>query len=251
VKKTFVVAVVATLFSLALAQDSKTLPPAAIGQKVISPAIPGRPPLMAPDWQPKPPSLPFCPPKTCLYYAGDFESSTSSADALFNANDTGLSLEGQAWVGVKPARASLITGSTFNELFTPGFAGTNPAVFQAQTGITTGNPGKLICNTVGNATLTVYGESDFGLVQSSYTIKKLKKACRVQVGSAGATYVNLLPTSSNGYGYVVNTDSTNHVGWTNDADDCYFDGTAFNADYVPCITQGSFDLLSIALTGKP
>ena len=250
-KTIFLVAMLATLFSLASAQDARTLPPAAIGQRVVSPAIPGRPPLMAPDWQPNPPSLPFCPPKTCLYYAGDFESSESAADALFNANDTGLSLEGQAWVGVKPTRVALVTGSTFNELFTAGFAGTNPAVFQTQTGITTGNPGKLICETSGNATLTVYGESDFGLVQSSYTVKKLKKACKVQAGSKGATYVNLLPASDNGYGYLVNTDSTNHVGWTNDADDCYFNGTAFNVEYVPCTTQGTFDLLSIALTGKP
>lgn len=45
-----------------------------------------------------------------------------------------------------------------------------------------------------------YGESDFGLVQYSYTVKKLTKACKVQPGSKWATYVNLVPTSSNGYG---------------------------------------------------
>lgn len=250
VKRIFVASMVTMLCSLALAQNNKTLPPVAIGEKVIAPAIPGRAPLMAPDWHIKPPSIPFCPAKSCLYYGGDFDSSNSDADALFNANDTALSLEGQGWIGVKPARAAVITGATFNELFTAGFVGTNPVVFQAQTGITTGNPGKLICDTGGNATMTVYGEADFGLVQYSYTIKKLTNACKVQAGSKGATYVNLLPSSSNGYGYLVNTDSTNHVGWANDPDDCYFNGAAFNVAYVPCDTRGTFEFLSIALTGR-
>ena len=40
-------ALVAALCSLVSAQDTKALPPAAISQKVIAPAIPGRPPISA------------------------------------------------------------------------------------------------------------------------------------------------------------------------------------------------------------
>lgn len=196
-------------------------------------------------------NLPFCPPKTCLYYGGDFESSNSGADGLLNAHDTGGSNgpDGQVWVGVKPAKRTSITGSTFNEFFTSGFIGTNPTSFQAQTGITTGNAGKLICNTSGNATMKLYGEGDFGFNQYSYTVKKLKKACKVQVGKRGATYVNMLPTSANGYGFLANTDGTNHKGWSNDPNDCYFNDVPFDLHYVSCSTQGTFTLMSIALTG--
>ncbi len=249
-KMIFAAALVAALCSLVSAQDTKTLPPIAIGQKVIAPAIPGRPPLMAPDWNMKPSKYPpFCPKKTCLYYAGDFDSTDSNANGLFNANDSSAGLDGQVWVGVLPTKAATITGSTFNEFFTSGYSGTNPTPFQIQTGITTGNAGKITCNTSGNATMVTYGESDFGLVQFSYTIKKLKKSCNVKNGKKGASYVNLLPTSSNGYGYLVDTNGTGHIGWPNDPNDCYFNGAAFGVTYGSCNSQGTFELLSIALTG--
>jgi hypothetical protein len=243
-------ALVAALCSLVSAQDTKTLPPAAISQKVIAPAIPGRPPLMAPDWSIKPSKYPpFCPKKTCLYYAGDFDSNGSNADGLFNANDSGDGIEAQVWVGVLPTKAATITGSTFNQFFVPGFTGTNPTPFQIRTGITTGKAGKLTCNTSGNATMVAYGESDFGFVQYSYTIKKLKKACEVKSGKQGASYVNMLPTSSNSYGYLASTDGAGHVGWPNDPNDCYFNGAVFGDTYQPCSSQGSAEFLSIALTG--
>jgi hypothetical protein len=199
-------------------------------------------------------SLPFCPSKTCLYYAGDFDSTDSSANGLYNANDTSTGLDGQTWVGVKPPKAATVTGATFNQFFTSGFVGTNPTPFQTQIGMYQGVFGKLVCNTSGNATLRQYGESDFGLVQYSYTIKKLAKACKIAkpTDRYPSTYVNLLPTSANGYGYVVNVEDAkpkNHRGWTNDLDDCYFNGGVFGGPW-NCNTQGTFDELSIALTGK-
>ena len=249
-KVIFAIALVVALCSLVSAQDTKTLPPVAIGQKVIAPAIPGRPPLMAPDWNIKPAKYPpFCPKKTCLYYAGDFESTDSNANGLFNAFDTGARLEGQAWIGVLPTKAATITGSTFNQFFISGFSGTNPTPFEIQTGITNGKAGEIVCKTSGNATLVTYGESDFGLIQSSYTIKKLTTACSVQLGKSGASYVNMVPTSTNSYGYLVNTNGIGHIGWPNDPNDCYFNGSDFGVLYGSCNSQGSFGLLSIALTG--
>jgi hypothetical protein len=210
---------------------------------------------MASDWVVPRTKIPFCPRKTCLYYAGDFDSSDSNAGALFNANDPDDGLEGQTWVGVKPTAAALITGTTFNEFFTASFIGTNSTPFKARTGITTGNAGKLICNTSGHSVLVPYLQADFGLVQYSVVVKKLKKACKVQVGTKGATYVNLLPTDNGfagygGYGYLASTDGTNHKGWPNDPNDCYFNGAAFGVNYGSCSGQGSgLTLFSIALTG--
>jgi len=243
----FLAALVAALFSLASAQNTKALPPVALNPTAI--AIPAHP-LVAPDSMKPGKYPPFCPKKDCLYYAGDFGSSDSDANGLFNADDTGAGEEGQVWVGVLPTKAASITGSTFNEFLSSGYSGTNPTPFYAATGLSTGNAGKVICNTSGNATITVYGEGDFGFTQYSYTIKKLKKACKVQPEKKkAATYINLLPTSADGYGYLVNTDGQDHVGWPEDPNACFFNGSIFGDDYVACSTQGGFTLMSIALTG--
>ena len=44
----------------------------------------------------------------------------------------------------------------------------------------------------------------------------------------------------------------NHYGWKNDLNHCFFNGTIENEDYdyVTCNSQGAFNELSIALTGK-
>jgi hypothetical protein len=202
-------------------------------------------------------NLPFCPPKTCLYYAGDFDSTNSAANGLLNYFYDGGDF-GQVWVGVKPPKTATATGVTFNEFFTFAFAGTNPTPFQTQFNIVEGSGGILICNTSGTATMKQYGESDFGYVQYSYTVKKLKGRCKVQPGSKGPTYVSLLPTTSNDsdVAYLVNVEDArpkNHRGWKNDRNDCYLNG---DGEYFweTCDSQGigstGFSELSIALTGE-
>jgi hypothetical protein len=204
-----------------------------------------------------PKSLPFCPPNTCLYYAGDFNSAASNANGLLNTNYDNGQTQGQVFVGVKPPKAAIVTGVTFNQFFTAGFSGTNPTPFQTQVGIVQGSGGTVVCTTSGHAVLTQYGESDFGLIQYSYTVKKLRHACKVQAGKKGATYISLLPVSSNGYGYVADVEDMkpkHHRGWKNDLDDSYFQGSEYS--YQPtwgssgaCAGNGC-DLFSIALTGK-
>ncbi len=67
--------------------------------------------------------MPFCPPRTSLFYAGDFDTTDSNANGLYNSNHAGV--YGATWVGVKPPKAATVTGATFNQLFTSGFTGTN------------------------------------------------------------------------------------------------------------------------------
>ena len=124
------------------------------------------------------------------------------APGLLNGNDTYGNLETWVWVGVKPPKAVTVTGVTFNQFFSSGFVGTNPTPFQTMINIVQGKSGTLVCNTSGNATLKQYGESDFGYVQYSYTVRKLAKPCVIAKPSkkTPSTYVNLLPTSGNGYG---------------------------------------------------
>jgi hypothetical protein len=244
--------VIATLTSLAAAQDSRAIPPSTAQENTQAAST-------QPDIQPEMATTssnpPFCPNKTCLYYAGDFDSNDSGAGALFNANDISAGLYGATWVGLRPPKAATVTGATFNELFTAGFTGVNPAPFQTRIGITTGSAGTLVCNTSGNATLTLYGESDFGLTQYSFTVKKLAKACKIAKPSKKypSTYVNLQPQSDDGHGYTANVEDAkpqHHFGWKNDLDDCYFNATDFGVNWGACNTQGTFDELSIALTGK-
>jgi hypothetical protein len=206
-------------------------------------------------------NLPFCPTKTCLYYAGDFDSTDSTANGLDNANELSAGREGQTWVGVKPPKAAMVTGATFNQFFTAGFVGTNPTPFQTRIGIVAGeyDSGTIVCNTTGNATMKPYGESYLGYVQYSYTVKKLAKACTIAKPTKKypSTYVNLLPTSANGFGYVVNVEDAkpkNHRGWKNDLNDCYLNEPLGEINYSPCnefgLGQYGFSELSIALTGK-
>ena len=245
-KLILVAAFTAALFSLAAAQETKSMPPVTAIQVV-------RGGVVQPSSSIKPSFPPFCTKKNCLYYAGDFDSSASDANGLFNANDTGDSLEGQVWVGVKPTENATVTGSTFNQFFVEAGVGTNPTPFAVQVGITEGHAGKTVCSTSGKATETVYGESDFGLTQYSYTVKKFKKACNFKKGKL--YFVNLLPTFTDNYGYLVNVSGKikNHKGWPNQRDQCFFNGAAFGADYVSCNSQGigtdGYSVLSIALTG--
>jgi hypothetical protein len=248
----FALTLIATLASLAAAQDSRVRPPLTARENPqTDSAQPSTEPAMN---HAASGSHPFCPPKTCLYYAGDFDSANSNANGLLNGNDTYGGLVEWVWVGVKPPRAVTVTGVTFNQFFTSDFVGTNPTPFQTMINIVQGKGGTLVCNTSGNATLKQYGESDFGYVQYSYTVKKLAKPCTIAKPSkkVPSTYVNLLPTSNNGYGYLVNVEDAkpkNHRGWKNDLDDCYifsYDGP----QYAPCNSQGTVDEFSIALTGK-
>ncbi len=244
----FTFMLVAVLGSLAAAQDSRVLPPGTMRADTqgVSTQTGTEPVVRKNSYY----SL-FCPPKTCLYYAGDWDSTWSGDSSLFNANYNSGQLEGQVWVGVKPDRNATVTGATFVQILTSGIRGVNPTPFAVQVGIKPGQAGKTICNTSGNATYKVLGYYDeiplYGVI-----IKKLSESCKLKKGRV--YYVNLLPTSPNGFGGVVNLPSKplNHQGWKNDLDDCYFNGTGFqdNYNYVTCNSLGIFSEFSIALTGK-
>ncbi len=249
-KTLFALTLIAALVPFAVPQDSNGLPPATLraNAQVVS-TQPGTERVTKNGTYP----VPFCHPKNCLYYAGDFNSDDSNANGLFNSNDhQGTGLDGQVWVGVKPDRDVTVTGATFNEFFVVSGVGTNPTPFVVQGGTKLGQAGKTVCETSGNATESLYGESQFPIF--SYTIKKLSKSCKLKKGRT--YYVNLLPTFEDSYGYAVNVEDAkpkNHYGWKNDLNHCFFNGAAFGADYVTCNSQGigehGFSEFSIALTG--
>jgi hypothetical protein len=245
---------IATLVPLATAQDSSAQPPVTMREnsQVVS-NQPGAEPVMRKNSSYEPP---FCPPKTCLYYAGDFDSADSNANGLYNENDESAGVVGQAWVGVRPDRDATVTGATFvGYVFNNGQVGVNPTPFEVRVGIKPGQAGTTICSTRGNATVSIYQyNEDYSIY--SYTIKKLSKSCKLKKGNV--YYVNLLPTYSSGdYAYVVNVEDAkpkNHHGWKNDLNHCYFNSAYYGANYVTCNSLGigshGYSELSIALTGK-
>ncbi len=252
-KTVFTVTLIAMLGLFAAAQDSRTLPPVTMRENTQAVlAQPGTEAVKNKgSYYP-----PFCPPKTCLYYAGDFETSYSDADGVFDTDyvtDRGQ-LEGQAWVGVKPDRDVTVTGATFVE-WIGGFTVINPSPFVVQVGIKPGQAGKTVCSTSGNGTLKVYQEfGGFG-EDYSFTIEKLSKPCKLKKGRV--YYVNLLPISDDGFGYVMDVppqSPSNHHGWKNDLNDCYFNGAYFGVNYANCNGQdvcgSGCQAFSIALTGK-
>jgi len=204
-----------------------------------------------------PTRLPFCPPKTCLYYAGDFDSANSAANYVYNATDALVGL-GQAWLAVKPTRDVTVTGVTFQEIFAVSMVGINPAPFQVYKGMTTGYQGTQVCNSKGHATMQPHGESFLGLLQYSFTIERLKPACELKKGIV--YYLNLLPTySDNSEAFLLDVEdhpAPNHRGWPNVWDDSYYFGLLGDIDYFPtwgnngvCASVGC-DLFSFALTGR-
>jgi hypothetical protein len=251
-KMLFVPTLLVSLACVAIAQDNRVSPPLTVRERVQAmSAGPAQPRTAKANSAP-----PFCPPQTCLYYAGDFDSTDSNANGLLNADYDNGEYVGQVWVGVKPPKAVTVTGATFNQLLTPGFMGTNPTPFQTQVGIVQGAGGTLVCNTYGTATATYYGGNFDGLPEVSYSIKKLAKSCKIQARKNGATYVNLLPIFSTGYGYLTDVEDAkpaNHYGWKNDLDDSYFNGSEY--PYQPTwgssgACGGGCDEFSIALTGR-
>jgi hypothetical protein len=248
----FVVVLTVMLGIFAVAQDSRLQPPPTLLQNTQAvPAQPGAQPTVR-----KPSSYepPFCPPRNCLYYAGDFETSYSSGNVLLDTNDNNGQIFGQVWVGVKPERDATVTGATFVVMATQTGVGVNPTPFAIQVGITQGKAGKTVCSTSGNATETEYQDFEF-LYDYAYTIKRLSKPCKLKKGHV--YYVNLLPTFTDAITYAINTQPEhppNHHGWKNDLNDCYFNSPIYGSNYVTCNSMGigshGFSEFSVALTGK-
>jgi len=199
---------------------------------------------------------PFCPRKSCLYYAGDFD--INNANALFDYANAGTGKHAELWVGVKPTRDVTITGASGNYFTTNPQIGINPTPFLVRTGVTAGNGGQLVCKSGGNATLLFWQEQSFYYVVN-ISIAKLTKPCHLKAGKR--YYVDLTPQYNDDSSYALLIDEENHppinhVGWPNDLDDDYWNAPSFGAVYQP--TWGSSgacggfgcDEFSISLSGK-
>jgi hypothetical protein len=141
----------------ASAQDEKPLPPKTIRSFVV-PGTASASSVLNGDGhtQARPTSLFFCPPKTCLYYAGDNDTNSNNNNGVFDFDNPGIGVsDAEVWVGVKPTKNAIVTGTSGNYFTNTTTIGINPTPFAVQTGITSGQGGKTVCKTTGNAVVRV------------------------------------------------------------------------------------------------
>jgi hypothetical protein len=256
------IATVVVMWVLLASAQTKSLPPTTLagagfagGTQGSSSRMLESQPVAAPRT-----NLSFCPRGQCLYYAGDCDSTSPNNNGLFDFDNPGLGItDAEVWVGVKPTKNAVITGTSGNYWTTAGGIGTNPTPFAVRTGISAGNGGKLVCSTTGNAVFEGYymNECTLELGPYNYYIAKLAKACRVKAGKT--YYIDLTPqyNDSSTIGYLADDDGrhANRRGWPEIKDKSYFNSSFFGTDYQPAWGSGGAcagigcDGFSMSLTG--
>lgn len=181
-KMLFVVAVVATFIALAMAQDTKSMPPVSLAEKVAVPAVPGRS-VVKHGWNPnaRPPAPFFCN-VNCLLYSGDTDTTSPDNNGLYNFNNPGIGADGEVYFSFKGTKNSVADG-IYGNYFTDATAiGTNPTPVQFRVGVRSGSGGKIFCQPTGNAVYMAYGTGNFGFSSINYWVKKLSTGCKLQKG---------------------------------------------------------------------
>jgi hypothetical protein len=184
----------------------------------------------------------FCPPKTCLYYAGYTDSISPNFNGLFDFDNPGIGIsDAKVWVGVKPRKNTTVTGTSGNYFTNTFTVGINPTPFAVQTGITSGRSGETVCQTGGNAVINSYQSpcGTLGIDCENYRISKLRKSCKLKKGKV--YFITMQPQYNDGstIGYLADDDGNhaNKQGWPEIKDKSYFNSSSFGVDYQP--TWGS------------
>jgi hypothetical protein len=256
----YLIGVLAAAMLTAGAQDTKPLPPQTVREAAD---ISANAPVTAPDLHANTPpaNLFFCPPKTCLYYSGDFDTSNPNANGLFDIDNPGIGItDAEVWVGVKPRKNATVTGTSGNYITSTTSIGINPTPVAIRTGITSGQGGRMVCETTGNAILKSY-QSPCGTIDvlcENYSISKLRQSCKLKKGKV--YFISMQPqyNDSTTIGYLQDDDGThaNKQGWPEIVDDSYFNSTSFGVVWEPTWGSGGAcggigcSGFSISLTGK-
>jgi len=235
------VAVLVPLFAVSAgAQDVKK----ALSDYVL---VPGSAPVMAIPFKPspdkaKPPS--YC--KPCLFYTGDFNSSSSEANGLFNAQGGALGSNSAAVYGaftVPKGKTWTVTALIINTLSNAS-AVDSSCTWDIRKGVTAGNGGTDVATGTGADTWKATGRSGFGLTE--YTNKvTLKKSAKLKAGTYFMNVLTSCTTStctegSSGLFYESDQESqpgTNQYGPNMPWDDSFFNSSYFGYTYA--LTNGS------------
>ncbi len=181
-KKTLVLTILfATFMTLVAAQDTRSVPPMSLGEKIAVRAVPGSPTIMQKDWNPKalPPAPFFCN-ANCLLYSGDSDTTSPDNNGLFNFNNAGIPEDGEVYFSFKGTAAATASGIYGNYFTNATGIGVNPTPAEFRVGVSAGNGGQVVCTTTGNAVYAAYGTGNFGLSSINYWVKNLRKGCKLK-----------------------------------------------------------------------
>jgi hypothetical protein len=246
----FVATLAAALMPAATAQDSPSTPPMSLAEKVAIPAVPGQAAVMKDDWNPntKPPNPFFCTPGNCLLYSGDTDVTSPYNNGLYNFNNVGLATDGEVYFSFKGTKASVATGIYGNYFTNATAVGTNPTPVEFRVGVSSGNGGKVVCQTTGTAVYSQYGTGNFGLNSINYWVKKIARPCKLAAKTE--YYAEVQPqynnTSTIGYLEDNDTGSTGNSppkhacsanGFKATPNNSFFSSTSGSLNFVP--TSGS------------
>jgi hypothetical protein len=249
-KKTLLtLALIATLATMAMAAQKNV--PASIGERI---AVKSQPPVMQ-NWNVvhHDTAPGYC--KPCLFYAGDFDSSNTGANGLWDGNSAGI--QGDVWVPFSVKKAAHATGLFINILTSGTGAINNPTPYAIYKGITTGNAGTKVVAGTATATTAPTGRTGFSLVEYTVQITKIKKTA---VKAKTVYFMNIEPQDSTGQLWyesdVEDVPPPNHVGAKDHNDDSFFNSSFFGFTYAPtwgstgvCAGTGC-DMFSVGVTGK-
>jgi len=207
--------------------------------------VPGVPPVMSMPFHPAPQSTPsYC--KPCLFYTGDFNSSWSNANGLFNADDSPLGITAYVYGAftVPKGKTWTITKLFINTL--SNASAVDPTVtWDIRKGVTSGSSGTDVATGTGKESWAATGRSGFGYTEYTDTAT-LKKSAKIKAGTYFLNVWTSCTTSSCNGDLFYESDQEDQPG-TNQYppgkkgeqpwDDSYFNSTSFGYSWDP--TWGS------------
>jgi hypothetical protein len=212
------IAAISVLTSLALSQDTRPLPPTTIVGAGFARGAQESIGKVHEDASAANPF--FCPPKSCLYYAGDHDTNSPNANALFDFDNPGIGVsDAEVWVGVKPTKNVIVTGTSGNYFTTASNIGINPTPVAIQIGIASVKAAQSYAKPA-EMRLRGYGictgfSNCMNYYCMNYYISKLGKSCRLKKGKVY------------------------RQGWPEIKDKSYFNSTSFGVDCQPVNRRGA------------
>jgi hypothetical protein len=253
-------ALVAALIPLvgrsAAAQDVKATPVPSLDWIIATRPVPGTLTIQ-PIRNVPPPQPAYCQP--CLFYGGDFDSSSSNANGLANEN-TLLVPDTTSYIPFNvPGGETWVVSGLFTNDLADGYDGIDPAqaTWSISSGVSSGNAGTTIASGTASATFAATGRSGFGF--NEYTVRVQLTAPGVYL-TPGTYWLSVVPQCTNtgdsncdiAQYFVSNTPETNSYGPHEPKGKTFFNSSYFGYDWAPAceVTTLGCGAFSAGVEGK-
>jgi hypothetical protein len=252
-KMLFAAALTAGLITIAAAQDTR-LPQASLDRELNIPRAAGTAASDRPAQTQTPPT--FC--KPCLFYAGDFDSTASDANGLYNEVDISVGTGAATYTPfiVPKGKTWTVTGLFTVEFMPSTRINPNTVPYEVRKDIpkSGGSGGHLVCH--GKRTATVMDTDicdDFGYPCYAIVANNIQ-GCRLPSGKYWLTvipYCMEQTTCKSWFAFVTNDDGAmaHRYGPLEPANDSFFNSVYFGAVWEPSSEQQSSSRFSVGVEG--